>query len=531
MGFARKNSRTFRRLPPSQTTPPPTAGRVPRHDLDAEASTLSPILLGGQEALDALAKVRRIVRPEHFYSDANRRILECILDVHDRGDPLDITTIGAELRARNWINAVGGSAYLLQLCDATPNVHNVAAHASIVAKWAEVRQRTGIYQRLAAEAYETNDPDSFFDNAREALRPHVAPHGEQASTDIRDIGDAACALIIARANEEDLPIPTKWPAFNEAMRGGFWPGFHSLISATGMGKTQFALDVAASAALHEREKARDEKRQARKVRVYGLEISAVEMWTRVASLLIGIPWSDLFYGFIGGTQTMGHLDKAREIMDTLPLDLREASPLDFDYRTIDAIRYESDGERPSMVVIDYMQLVGSPEDANDDARRTMGKTAVAGREVARKLGIPVIGISSCARAHYGALDGTATKEDKIEALGQGDPRRLLAVAKESGDVEYASDSVLVIGRNAPSDQEKPLPCDALLGIAKGRSGAGGWVKFSWNGTAYSSHPDDLPKAKQGTAYSSPEGAREDAPSESGTNQKAAPWQPPKKVRR
>jgi replicative DNA helicase len=148
-----------------------------------------------------------------------------------------------------------------------------------------------------------------------------------------------------------------------------------------------------------------------------------------------------------------------------------------------------------------MQLVGSPEDANDDARRTMGKTAVAGREVARKLGIPVIGISSCARAHYKMLDGTATKEDKIEPLGQGNARRLLAVAKESGDVEYASDSVLVIGRNAPNDpSEKPLPCDAWLGIAKGRSGAGGWVKFSWNGTA----------------YSSPEDAREDAPPESGT---------------
>jgi len=44
-------------------------GRVPPHDLDAEAAVLSAILLS-QEALD---RVLEILKPEHFYSDANGR--------------------------------------------------------------------------------------------------------------------------------------------------------------------------------------------------------------------------------------------------------------------------------------------------------------------------------------------------------------------------------------------------------------------------------------------------------------------------
>jgi len=47
-------------------------GRVPPHDLDAEAAVLSAILLNR----DALARVVPILKPEHFYSDANGRVYE-----------------------------------------------------------------------------------------------------------------------------------------------------------------------------------------------------------------------------------------------------------------------------------------------------------------------------------------------------------------------------------------------------------------------------------------------------------------------
>jgi hypothetical protein len=53
------------------------SGRVPPQDLDAEAAVLSAMLL----SRDAVERVRDILKPEHFYSDANGRIYEVALEL------------------------------------------------------------------------------------------------------------------------------------------------------------------------------------------------------------------------------------------------------------------------------------------------------------------------------------------------------------------------------------------------------------------------------------------------------------------
>ncbi len=68
--------------PPRRFEPPIVAGRVPPHDLDAEAAVLSAILLS-REALD---RVLEILKPEQFYSDANGRIYEAAVGARARGD-------------------------------------------------------------------------------------------------------------------------------------------------------------------------------------------------------------------------------------------------------------------------------------------------------------------------------------------------------------------------------------------------------------------------------------------------------------
>ena len=101
--------------------PPPVAGRIPPHDLDAEAAVLSAILL----ERDALDKCSRCCKPEHFYSDANRRIYEVAVELPSQGTPIDIVSVAGMLRDRERLAQVGGSAYLAQLVDATPSVAHV----------------------------------------------------------------------------------------------------------------------------------------------------------------------------------------------------------------------------------------------------------------------------------------------------------------------------------------------------------------------------------------------------------------------
>jgi DnaB-like helicase N terminal domain/AAA domain len=135
--------------------PPPVAGRVPPHDLDAEAAVLSAILLS-REAFEA---VQAILRAEHFYSDANGHIYEAAQHLAAAGSPIDIVSVASWLRDRERLARIGGPTYLAQLADATPAVAHVAAHAKLVVdKWHR-RQLIAALQRAAAEGYGDIGPD------------------------------------------------------------------------------------------------------------------------------------------------------------------------------------------------------------------------------------------------------------------------------------------------------------------------------------------------------------------------------------
>src|SRR3984957_10767171 len=88
----------------NRNEPPIVAGRVPPHDLDAEAAVLSAVLLN-REALD---RVLEILKPEHFYSDANGRIYEAAVALAQAGTPIDIISVASYLRDRERIQQIGG---------------------------------------------------------------------------------------------------------------------------------------------------------------------------------------------------------------------------------------------------------------------------------------------------------------------------------------------------------------------------------------------------------------------------------------
>src|SRR5216684_2994855 len=96
-------------------SPPPAGGRVPPHDLDAEAAVLSAVLL-------------------------------------ERA-PIDIVSVAGSLRDRERLAQVGGSAYLAQLVDSVPSVAHVDTYARMVKEKWRIRQLIVTCQRVAAEGY------------------------------------------------------------------------------------------------------------------------------------------------------------------------------------------------------------------------------------------------------------------------------------------------------------------------------------------------------------------------------------------
>ena len=138
--------------PVAAVQPRSVAGRVPVHDLLAEAAVIATVLLEGS----AIRKVRAILpTAAPFYSPAHGRIFEAAIAVDDRAEPIDIVTVARELRARELLGQVGGAEALVRIVDVTPSVQNVEAHARIVAKLH--RQRT-VVARVQQEQAEGYDP-------------------------------------------------------------------------------------------------------------------------------------------------------------------------------------------------------------------------------------------------------------------------------------------------------------------------------------------------------------------------------------
>lgn len=149
----------------------PVSGRVPPHDLDAEAAVLSAALL----SRDSLDRVLETLRPEHFYSDANGRIYDAMQQLALSGTPIDIVSVASYLRDRERLTQVGGASYLAQLADATPAVAHVEAHVVIIINKWRLRSVIATCQRIAATGYGDigTDVDGWLEDSLSELRDTV----------------------------------------------------------------------------------------------------------------------------------------------------------------------------------------------------------------------------------------------------------------------------------------------------------------------------------------------------------------------
>jgi replicative DNA helicase len=225
-------------LPPVVVDPPQMAGRVPPHDLDAEGATLSASMLDKA----AMEVALDILKPEHFYSEANARIFQAIQQLAITETKVDLVSVSSWLRDREWLQKMGGTAYLAQLADATPAVAHVAAHAKVVYEKWRLRQLIATCQLTAAEAYgDVGEVQTFITSHAEATdalvlggeeRQALAPVGSALKTAFEQISAAA------ERGDRITGTPTGYDRL-DAKTAGLHDGDLVIVAARpGMGKAQ-----------------------------------------------------------------------------------------------------------------------------------------------------------------------------------------------------------------------------------------------------------------------------------------------------
>jgi replicative DNA helicase len=474
-------------------SPSSIAGRVPPHDLDAEAVVLSAMLL----ERDAVDRVLGLLKREHFYSDANGRVFEAIADLHEKGIPIDITVVAAWLRDRGRLQQIGGPSYLAQLTDATPAVAHVEQHATIVYEKWRARQIIATCQRVAAEGYGgIADVQAFADQAEQAIFDvaRARPKGGEFTSLNGALKVALTDLTRAREVGDAIGIPMGFERLDELLGGLFQGDLIVMGARPGMGKTALALSIALNVA-QPRLPDRSDPSSRPPVALfpgYGVCIASLEMPREQLALRLTCQRSRINVGDCRRGDLTGHdLDRmfytADEIKE-LPIWIDDTAGMDIFHLRSFVRRSQALYDRPAtatsyqqrvgLVIVDYIQLMKGRGTAQN-REQEIAEISRELKQLAKDLRVTVIALSQLNRS--------------VES--RADKRPQLADLRESGAIEQDADAILFVYRDEYYTREasryKGL---AEIDIAKQRNGGLGRLHLRFQ--AWCARFEDVPKAER-----------------------------------
>lgn len=313
---------------------------------------------------------------------------------------------------------------------------------------------------------------------------------DTASPSARSLGDVlgeAFEMMDARAEGKESPITTPWDDLNyELPGGGYWPGCHILVSGTGAGKTAWALQLGLHAA---------RKHNAAIVYV-GLELDEKQIALRFAGEIAQVGWSKLYTG-------QASLDERRRARDAgaqlsgLPIYIEAGDPMGWCAARLHQVATDKRKQHPGvplLIVVDFLQLIGSEPDVRQDLRERIGRAAYIARDVAKRNDATVLLISSVARDNYAKVNGLdAIKAAGVAASMTGEivterfmrsPDAIVGLGKESGEIEYAADTVTA-ALGLPKENGKRV---VVFGMAKVRAGTSSWCSLVFDGFRFANDP-------------------------------------------
>ena len=140
--------------------------RIPPHNIEAEQSVLGSMLIDAESVSEASGSLKG----EDFYSDAHKEIFEAMLDIYERGEPVDLVTLTEELRQRGTLEGVGGVSYISDLSMTVPSTANVKYYIQIVEEKSILRQLIAASNDIINESYEASDElDMILDRAEKRI--------------------------------------------------------------------------------------------------------------------------------------------------------------------------------------------------------------------------------------------------------------------------------------------------------------------------------------------------------------------------
>jgi len=427
--------------------------KVPPHDLEAEQAVIGSMLTDKDAVISAI----EVLQDTDFYREDNKLIYSAIMNLYNRGEPIDIITLKAELSSMGKFEAIGGLEYLAELPEKVPTTANVDKYIKIVEEKSTLRTLIRTANELLTLGYDpTQEVDTLIDTAEKKIFDVMQSKSQKSYSSMKDIlVDTFIELEELYNRKQHITgVPTGFADLDYKTAGLHGSELILVAARPAMGKSAFALNIASNAAV----------RAKTPVAIFSLEMSKEQMANRIlcSEALVDSnkvrtgkveddDWSKLAYA-------SGILSEAQIFIDDTPgISINEI-------RTkCRKLKLEKD---IGLVVIDYLQLVQASNRRAGSREQEIAEISRSLKILAKEINVPVIALSQLSRA----------PEQRP------DHRPMLSDLRESGSIEQDADIVMFLYRDDYYNQDSEKKNVAEVILAKHRAGSTGTVELAWLGS-------------------------------------------------
>ena len=425
--------------------------RIPPNDSQAEQAVLGSMLVDK----DAVLTVVEILKPEDFYRNEHAEIYSAILDLYEKGEPIDLLTLKSQLEIRGNYDVINGFEYLVSLNNPMYSIANVESYAKIVEEKSILRRLIDSANEISKLSYgQTEEVSGVLEVAEQKIFAISEKKSQKSYAVIKDVlfdtfdnleklANRPGGLVGLTSGFKDLDDKTL----------GFCPGQLIIVAARpAMGKSAFALNIAANAAL---------KGNAAVV-YFSLEMSKEELTGRILASEAMVDSQKIRNGkledndWINLTNSAGTISEAKIFLDDsvgyTPTELRAKC------------RKMKMEHNLGLIIIDYLQLMNASK-ASASRQADISEISRSLKMLAKELGVPIIALSQLSRA--------PEQRD--------DHRPMLSDLRESGSIEQDADMVMFLYRDDYYNPETEKKNVAEVILAKNRAGSTGTVELLWLG--------------------------------------------------
>lgn len=416
--------------------------RVPPQSLDSERALLGALLLKP----DAIHDVADLVRAESFYAEKHRAIFEGMLELSERGEPIDLLSLSERLQGKGLLERVGGRAYVADLANSAPAPGNYHHYAELVSRKHIMRALIEASYEISEAAYdESRDTGEVLDTAEKMIYAIGNASASHKFVPLKDtFGDVVDFIeSLSSKNTGMRGVPTGFVELDNLLAGLHPSDLVILAARPSVGKTSLALDIARHAAIHERIP----------VGIFTLEMSAEQLRDRMLAAESFVDGWKLRTSKIHDESDYTSIRDAVDRLSKAPIFIDDKPGNNILSMRAVARRLKRE-HGIGLIVVDYLQLMAPTNTKNSDSMvQQVTEISRSLKSLARELNVPVLALSQLSRA--------------VEQRG-GKPR--LSDLRDSGSIEQDADVVMFIHRDDKINKDTDRPNIAEILIEKHRNG-------------------------------------------------------------